>query len=118
VLAAGDKHVPLNTCYVVRAQAIDDAMALAALLNGPIARAWLDALAEPARGGYRRYLGWTLALLPIPSDWARARDILAPIARASIGGKPASDEELMRAALAAYGIASRDAAPLVAWMAP
>jgi hypothetical protein len=118
VLDSGDAHVPLNTCYVARAQTLDDALALAALLNSPVGRAWLDALAEPARGGYRRYLGWTLALLPIPSDWNRARDILAPLARASIAGCPASDEELMRAAIAAYGIPSRDVAPLVAWTTP
>ena len=66
VLLPGDTRVPLNTCYVVRCPDASDAFALAALLNGPLARAWLDALAEPARGGYRRYLGWTMSLLPIP----------------------------------------------------
>ena len=61
VLDAGDDTVPLNSCYVARAPHEDDAHALAALLAGPLAAAWLALVAEPARGGWRRYLGWTMA---------------------------------------------------------
>lgn len=118
VLDPGDTRVPLNTCYVVRCFDLGDAHALAALLNSPVARAWLDALAEPARGGYRRYLGWTLALLPIPSDWRRARRILAPLSERGRAGDPPTEQELLDAAAEAYGIEREDIAPLVAWMAP
>src|SRR6185503_13978444 len=52
VLPAGDATVALNTCYVARCSDQTDALALAALLNSPMARAWLNAVAEPARGGY------------------------------------------------------------------
>jgi len=45
VLFAGDAAVPLNTCYVARCRDETDACALAALLNGPFAAAWLNALA-------------------------------------------------------------------------
>jgi hypothetical protein len=45
VLFAGDAAVPLNTCYVARCRDETDACALAALLNGPLAAAWLNALA-------------------------------------------------------------------------
>jgi methylase of polypeptide subunit release factors len=45
VFLPGDARVPLNTCYVARCRDARDAFALAALLNGPLARAWLDAIA-------------------------------------------------------------------------
>jgi hypothetical protein len=115
VLHGGDNTVPLNSCYVARCRNLPDANAGAALLNSPLGRAWLDAIAEPARGGYRRYLGWTLALLPVPADWLRARDILAPLAAAAAAGHPPSAIELVDACVAAYGIDKSFAAPLVAW---
>jgi hypothetical protein len=118
VLAAGDPRVPLNSCYVVRCLEDEDAHAFAALLNSPIARAWLDAIAEPARGGYRRYLGWTLALLPIPRDWSRVRSELAIISRRAHGGETIGDSELLTASAKAYGVSIDAVAPLVAWMAP
>lgn len=118
VLDAGDRRVPLNTCYVVRCSDVRDAHALAALLNSPLARAWLDAIAEPARGGYRRYLGWTVSLLPIPLDWHRARERLAPLSIAGCLGAPPSDVDLLDAAVSAYGVRVDDVAPLVAWMSP
>jgi hypothetical protein len=74
VLRAGDPTVPLNTCYALRCRDEVDALTLAALINSPLSAAWLRALAEPARGGYRRLLAWTMALLPVPDDWDRARD--------------------------------------------
>src|SRR5262249_45078436 len=54
VLDAGDPIVPLNSCYIVRAPTLEDALALAALLNAPVTGAWLRLLAEPARGSYAR----------------------------------------------------------------
>ena len=117
VLDVGNPCVPLNSCYVVRCADVHDAYALAALLNGPLARAWLDALAEPARGGYHRYLGWTLSLLPLPADWPRARGILAPLAERAIRECPPSDVELLEASLEAFGLRRAVMAPLVAWSA-
>ena len=64
---------------------IDDAHALATLLNSSLVAAWLNSIAEPARGGYRRYLGWTLSLLPVPVDWIRARNLLAPLGEGTQG---------------------------------
>jgi len=115
VLDAGDPTVPLNSCYVTRCQNATDAHALAALLNGPIARAWLNAVAEPARGGYRRYFGWTMSLLPLPTDWARARDILAPLGERAAHGSPPTEIDLLDASLAAYALDNDVVAPLVAW---
>jgi hypothetical protein len=115
VLPPGNRTVPLNSCYVVPCSTIADAHALAVLLNSPIAKAWLDPLAEPARGAYRRYLGWTTALLPVPRDWHRARATLAHYGeRASAGDLPA-DDELLDAILRVYGIGHSEIAPLLGW---
>ena len=115
VLPAGEVMVPLNSCYVLPCDDPMDALALTTLLNSPLAAAWLNAVAEPARGGWHRYLAWTISLLPIPSDWPRARALLAPLAeRALMGGTP-SDAELLDAACAAYRLRPRDVAPLLAW---
>jgi hypothetical protein len=115
VLQAGDRTVPLNSCYVVRAPSHDDALALCCLLNSPVAAAWLAAIAEPARGGYHRYLGWTLARLPIPRDWPHAVAILAPLARAAIAGSPPDPSTLADAVIRAYRLRARAIAPLLTW---
>lgn len=115
VLAAGDDTVPLNSCYVARCPSGDDALALAALLNGPLAAAWLSLVAEPARGGWRRYLGWTVARFPLPADWPHARALLAPLAAAAVAGDVPSPHALADAALAAYGVRRRDVEPLLTW---
>ena len=115
VVDAGERHVALNTCYVVLCRTTTDAHALAAILNGPLAAAWLNAIAEPARGGYRRYLGWTMALLPVPTGWNRARKILAPLGERGTQGDIPSDEELLAAALDAYRVAREKMQPLLSW---
>jgi len=111
VLPAGDPIVPLNTCYVLRCQDECDAWALATLLNSPVAAAWLNALAEPARGGYRRYMSWTVAQLPIPDDWARARLVLARAAQ-DARGQDAWDDRLLDATMDAYALRRGDLAAL------
>jgi hypothetical protein len=115
VLDGGSAAVPLNSCYVARCRDVDDANVLATLLNGPLARAWLSAIAEPARGGYHRYLGWTLSLLPVPADWERARAVLAPLGERGRRGEPLTERELFDASVAAYRLTRDEVAPLVAW---
>jgi hypothetical protein len=114
-VAEGDNLVPLNTCYAVCCGKADDAYALAAILNGPLAAAWLNAIAEPARGGYRRYLGWTMAMLPLPMHWLAAQKILAPLGERGLQGESPSDDELLEAALEAYGFARDAVQPLLSW---
>ncbi len=116
VLVAGDATVALNSCYVARCRDLDDADALAALLNSPVARAWLNSIAEPARGGYRRYFGWTLSLLPVPRDWARARELLAPHGASARVGAPPSDQTLLDATLEAYGLGRNSMSSLISWI--
>ncbi|MDE3153224.1 MAG: N-6 DNA methylase [Gemmatimonadota bacterium] len=120
ILPAGDRTVPLNTCYVARCADRTDARVLAAVLNSAIAAAWLHVLAEPARGGFRRYLGWTMARLPLPADWRRARRVLGPLVREfeerrALESPPAA--ALTDAVLDAYGVRHADLAPLFAWNA-
>jgi len=115
VLEKGDPTVPLNTCYVVRAPSRDDAYALAVVLNSPVGAAWLSVLAEPARGGYRRFLGWTCARLPLPARWERARELLAPVGRAAAAGDAPDPWSLTELTLSAYGVRHADIAPLLSW---
>ena len=117
VLAAGDPTVPLNSCYVLRTASESDAWALHALLASPIVAAWLDTLAEPARGGFRRFLGWTVAALPVPSDWTRARVALADLGRRRAGGTPVPNDEFVGIVAAAYGVRQCELQPLLDWHA-
>jgi hypothetical protein len=115
VLDAGDRTVPLNTCYVLATRDLIDALTLAALLNSPVADAWVGALAEPARGGYRRHFAWTMARLPVPDDWARAREILAPLGERGLRKDAPGRNELMSAVLEAFRVRARTIAPLIEW---
>jgi len=74
----------------------------------------LNAIAEPARGGYRRFFGWTMSLLPLPRDWERARDVFARFAESDAERTP-NDRDLLEAALDAYGLEHDDVAPLLVW---
>jgi SAM-dependent methyltransferase len=115
VLPAGSPIVPLNTCYVLRCRDDADAAALVVLLNSPLMACWLDAVAEPARGGFRRYMAWTIARMPLPRDWSRARDVLAPIGARAVQGDVPGDPEVLAAACAAFGLSTRTVAPLLEW---
>ena len=110
VLPAGDPAVPLNSCYVMRLPSLDDAYALHALLSSTIANAWLGVLAEPARGGFRRFLGWTVAAMPVPHDWARTVRLLRPYGAALASAAPDTPSHVSLAAL--------DAAVLQAFQLP
>ena len=115
VLEANDPTVLLNSCYVAHCNDLTDAYTLAALLNSPVVAAWLNALAEPARGGYRRYLGWTVALMPVPIDWARARRLLAPLAERAMRGEIPGADALLEATFRAYRVNESDVEPLLLW---
>jgi hypothetical protein len=115
---ANNPIVALNSCYVATCPTIEDAHALATLLNGPLVSAWLNTLAEPARGGYRRYLGWTISLLPLPSDWPRACEHLTPLAERAMLGDVPLPHEMLSAALSAYELRLQDIQSLLSWTVP
>ncbi len=115
VLEAQEPFVALNSCYVVSCASQADAYALATILNSSLAAAWLNSLAEPARGGYRRYLGWTLSLLPIPEDWDRARALLCPLGERAMRGDIPADSEILSVVLDAYQLTGAEIRPLLTW---
>ncbi len=115
VLQPGDPTVPLNTCYVMRTASLTDAYALNTLLTSPLAGAWLDTIAEPARGGWRRFLGWTVAALPVPENWNAVRGSLANFSRMQRNGKSPSPEEHLAVTAEAYGIPLQSLLPLLHW---
>jgi hypothetical protein len=115
VLAAGDPIVPLNSCYVARCPTLDDALALATILNSPLASAWLRLVAEPARGGYVRLMAWCTSMLPLPLDWPAAVRLLAPVGRAALAGYPPSADDLLQLTLETYGLRRASIAALLAW---
>lgn len=115
VLEAGDPTVPLNTCYVLRMPTLDDAYAMHAWLSAPVCDAWMHIIAEPARGGWRRFLGWTIASLPVPRHWPRARTLLAPIGRRIGTDHAPSPDEHHHAAADAIGLPRKQLAPLLQW---
>ncbi len=114
-LGAGDPTVPLNSCYVLRTTSLDDAYAIEALLASPVAAAWFDALAEPARGGFKRFLGWTVATLPTPPNWTRARVALADLTSRRRSGEHITADEELRILAAQYGVLPQVLAPLLDW---
>ncbi len=118
VVEAGEPLVALNSCYVVSCPTSGDAYALATILNSPLCAAWLNSLAEPARGGYRRYLGWTVSLLPIPANWDRACNLLAPFGERAMRGEIPADAEILSAVLDAYQLKPTEVQPLLFWTDP
>jgi hypothetical protein len=103
---------------VLPTTSIDDAYALNALLTSPVAHAWLDCIAEPARGGFRRYMGWTIASLPIPADWISVRLPLAIAGRRIANGDTVSHDEHVAIVADAYGIPVQRLLPLLEWSKP
>jgi hypothetical protein len=115
VIPAGKNSVPLNTCYVARCRDLTDAYALTALLNSTLLAAWIALLAEPARGGYLRFMGWTMSLVPLPKDWQRTRREIAPIAECAVQGRVPSEDDLLDKVLCAYGLVRKDVHALLEW---
>jgi hypothetical protein len=118
LLPAGDPTVPLNSCYVLPCRSHEEALALLALLHSPLTTAWLHTLAEPARGGFKRFLGWTLATLPVPTSarWPTATRLLAPLGHTLADGHHVPDDLLLDTAAAAYGIPLAPLTPLLSWI--
>jgi hypothetical protein len=85
------------------------------LLTSPVANAWLDCLAEPARGGFRRYMGWTIASVPIPADWISVRLPLAVAGRRLCAGDTVTHDEHIALIADAYGIPQQRLLPLLEW---
>ena len=69
--------VPLNTVYGIATRTAADAAALAALFNSRWHSALARLVADPARGGYRRFNARVIAGLPLPPNDSRVWSALA-----------------------------------------
>jgi hypothetical protein len=65
--------IPLNTTYVIPCADDVAAWKVAALLNSEPVRAYAWALAERARGGFRRHFAWVIRMLPVPRNFGEWR---------------------------------------------
>lgn len=97
--------VHLNTCYAVHVPNRAAALRLALWLNLEPARFVARALAEPARGGFRRYLAGNVGRIPVPSavvtdEGTDSQELLA-FAKQLAGGRAASTVWTAANALAA-----------------
>ncbi len=65
----GAEAIPMNTVYYLPAPSEPAAQALVALFHSEPMRAIAYAIAERARGGWRRHFAWVMRLLPVPRRW-------------------------------------------------
>ena len=104
--------VSLNTVYQIPTASGAYAHLLAGVLNSTVARAYLKAIAERASGGYFRFLGWTVALLPFPEkpDAVLRKAIVALSRRAhkQRGLKPGDRRRLDELVARLYGLSQGD----------
>lgn len=69
----GEGPVAANTVYYVPFEQAEAAAGFARWMRTPVVRACAYAIAEHARGGWRRHFAWVVRMLPIPAlhfDWA------------------------------------------------
>ena len=88
--AGGAARVPLNTCYVARADTAETAQRLTAWLNSSWIRAVALAGAVPAAGGFHRFSARTVGGVPLPPP-VLADPELSTIARAGRRGEDVQD---------------------------
>ncbi|HEX7090588.1 MAG TPA: DNA methyltransferase [Longimicrobiales bacterium] len=105
--------VPLNTVYFIPTPTDEMARLLAAFLNSLPVRTFARAIAERARNGRFRFFAWTVALVPLPADWATgppAAALLRLSHAAHRNGKLAPRErtELDRLVAQYYGLTADD----------
>jgi hypothetical protein len=94
--------VPLNTCYVARAPERVTALAITAVFNSTWAHAAARAIADEARGGYRRINARVAGRLPVPPDTARAS--LAALAAVAHQDHHVDQDQLDHAVAEALGL--------------
>lgn len=85
--------IPLNTCYVAAAPDRGCALTIAAVLNSTWAWAIAAALADEARGRYRRINARVTAQIPIPRPGA-ARTALSHLSAVAHSGQVVSQDAL------------------------
>ena len=64
--------IPLNTAYYLPTTSPEAAKAVRTLFHSDPMRAMASAVAERARGGWRRHFAWVMRMLPVPRAWLKA----------------------------------------------
>lgn len=98
--------IPNQTLYVLDAASLDEAYALAALLNSTIADALLLCTAERAKDAHYRYFGRTVARIPLPVV-SEMEKLVRASRRAHLGSIDAVPE-IERIAAEAYGVSAAE----------
>ena len=70
----GGDAIAMNTVYYLPAPSDEGARAVVELFHSEPMRAIAFAIAERARGGWRRHFAWVMRLLPIPRTWLARLD--------------------------------------------
>lgn len=82
--------IPLNTCYVLPVPECRTALRLAAWLNSTWCRSAAAAIADPASGGFARFIARVVSSLPCPTT-VLSDEPLLELARAGVAGRLAQD---------------------------
>jgi hypothetical protein len=100
---AAPDAVPINTCYVSAAPDDESALAIAATINSAWGRVLVHAVADEARGGYRRFNARAVGRVPVPVAGA-ARRRLAALARSAHTTHDVDTHEIDEAVADALGL--------------
>jgi N-6 DNA Methylase len=117
VVHAGEQAYPLipnQTLYSLDAVSLEEAYALAALLNSTIAGALLVSVAERAKDAHYRYFGRTVAALPLPDLRPELERLVRLSRRAHRGADVQDDLDAIVARL--YGVTAKELAVLRAFL--
>ncbi len=101
-----DRAIPLNTCYVAPAPNRDTALAIAGVLNSCWARALTCAIADEARGGYRRINARVAGQMPIPEP-GHQRSALCELSAQAHRGNHVSSTDLDEAVAHALRLSAK-----------
>jgi methylase of polypeptide subunit release factors len=106
--------VPNQTLYAIDAVSLDEAYAIAAILNSTIAGALLVGVAERAKDAHYRYFGRTMAALPWP-DTRAEWDALVRLSRRAHQQRDVM-RELDEVVARLYGVGADELAALQAFL--
>jgi methylase of polypeptide subunit release factors len=106
--------IPNQTLYSLDAVSLDEAYALAAMLNSTIAGALLVSVAERAKDAHYRYFGRTVAALPLPELQPEYERLVRLSRRAHRGVDV--QEEIDAAVARLYGVSDDELAALRAFL--
>jgi len=106
--------VPNQTLYAIDAVSLDEAYAIAAVLNSTIAGALLASVAERAKDAHYRYFGRTVGALPWPELGAEREAMVRLARRAHRGGDVMSEIDARIAR--AYGVNTTELVVLRAFL--